>query len=358
VTNDRLEFVVNQVDEATKVYQTNMSSPKNTNTLVVAGIAAAASAGLTALWIKCRHEQKKNSPFVIPFSLLESPYASELKLAVKLALQAGSNMVSHCEERGTIHAQDLDALGMEFKTSPEDFCTAIDLQNEEFITQELLQEFPTYSIIGEESTGTGQLPPLSSNKTFILDPIDGTTNFASGLPLTCVSIGLCVDKIPVMGVVYSPMTNELYLGVRGHGAYRNGVRLCDKPTTTNLRHSIINFEFGYGRSKEAIARMVGAVERLLQHECRATRCLGSGVLDICYVATGRLDVVYAGVANEGWKPWDYCAALVIAVEAGCSIESLFGNDGEELDIYAKSVICAGNADLLQECRRVVLEGLQ
>mmetsp|Transcript_9693 Transcript_9693/g.17646 ORF Transcript_9693/g.17646 Transcript_9693/m.17646 type:complete len:112 (+) Transcript_9693:869-1204(+) len=103
---------------------------------------------------------------------------------------------------------------------------------------------------------------------------------------------------------------------------------------------------------------------LFCHDARFTRllhyniqCLGSGVLDILYVATGRLDVVYAGVANEGWKPWDYCAALVIAVEAGCSIESLIGNEGKELDIYDKSIICAGNQQLLQDCRRVIVQGL-
>jgi fructose-1,6-bisphosphatase/inositol monophosphatase family enzyme len=87
--------------------------------------------------------------------------------------------------------------------------------------------------------------------------------------------------------------------------------LSNEPTTTTLRHSIIDLEFGYGLSNEAICKMVGVVERLLQHGCRATRSLGSGVLNMCYVATGRLDVVYAGVANEGWKPWDYCAASVI-----------------------------------------------
>lgn len=103
--------------------------------------------------------------------------------------------------------------------------------------------------------------------------------------------------------------------------------------------------------------MVGALQRLLQHGCRATRCLGSGVLDLCYIATGRMDVVYAGVASEGWKPWDYAAGLVIATEAGCSVESLIGNEGQELDIYAKSVICAGSQELLQDARRVILGSL-
>jgi fructose-1,6-bisphosphatase/inositol monophosphatase family enzyme len=133
--------------------------------------------------------------------------------------------------------------------------------------------------------------------------------------------------------------------------------LSNEPTTTTLRHSIIDLEFGYGLSNEAILKMVGVVERLLQHGCRATRSLGSGVLDICYIATGQLDVVYAGVANEGWNPWGYCATSVIAVEAGASIEALIENEGEQLGLYAKSGICVGNAELLNECRRVILEGL-
>lgn len=264
-------------------------------------------------------------------------------------------MVAHCDTAGTILSQ---TLALDFKGQPEDFSTAVDLQNEGLVINAIQQHFPSHNIIGEESTGIGEIPALSQNPTWIIDPIDGTTNFASGLPLTCVSIGYCVDKKPVMGVVYAPMTKELYMAVRGYGAYRNGVKLSFEPTTTTLRHAICCFEFGYSRSHDAIAKMVGALERLLQHGCRATRCLGSGVLDLCFVATGKMDVVYAGLAGEGWKPWDYAAGLVICREAGCSIESLVGNEGQELDIYAKSVICAGNQQLLQDARRVILDGLQ
>lgn len=293
--------------------------------------------------------------FSIPSALNESPYAAELQLAVRVALEAGDNMVAHCDRHGTVLAEG--SLDMEFKGQPEDFCTSIDLLNEELVTKAIQQEFPTHSIIGEESTGTGELPDLTNSPTWIIDPIDGTTNFASGLPLTCVSIGLTVGKKPVMGVVYAPMTKELYMAVRGHGAFRNGVLLCNKPTTTKLRDAIVDFEFGYGRSTDAIQKMVGAVERLLNHGVRATRSLGSGVLDLLYVATGRLDVVYAGVANEGWKPWDYCAGVVVVLEAGCCIESIFEKDAKDFDLYSKSVICAGNAHLLEEARSVILEGL-
>lgn len=241
-----------------------------TTALLVASLGAFITA--TACWCYRGRHAKSRAEFQIPAELLKSQYAAELKLAVELALKCGDNMVSHCEERGTVQAKHSDSLlGMEFKGSPEDFCTAIDLQNEELVTKAIQRHFADYEIIGEEATGTGALPQLTSKPTFIIDPIDGTTNFASGLCLACVSIGLAVHKRPVMGVVYAPMTRELYLSIRGHGAYRNGVLLDKTPTTTSLRHAVIDFEFGYGRSTEDIRNMVGAVERLLQHGCRATR---------------------------------------------------------------------------------------
>lgn len=203
--------------------------------------------GLAAWW----HHRRRQCPHPIPASLLQTAYAAQLQLAVRLALQAGENMVPHCDTAGTILSQKMT---LDFKGQPEDFCTAVDLQNEDLVIQAIQKHFPSHDIIGEESTGTGEIPPLSPNPTWVIDPIDGTTNFASGLPLTCVSIGFCVNKKPVMGVVYAPMTNELYMAVRGHGAYRNGVKLSVGPTTITLRHAIVHFEFDCGRSDEAIAQ--------------------------------------------------------------------------------------------------------
>jgi fructose-1,6-bisphosphatase/inositol monophosphatase family enzyme len=96
---------------------------------------------------------------------------------------------------------------------------------------------------------------------------------------------------------------------------------------------------------------------VLEHRCRTTRSIGSGVLDLCYVATGRLDVVYAGLAGEGWKPWDYCAGMVIANEAGCSLQALSGQkEGEDFDIYSDSIICAVNSSLMSKLRTTILGG--
>jgi myo-inositol-1(or 4)-monophosphatase len=172
---------------------------------------------------------------------------------------------------------------------------------------------------------------------------------ANSLPMTCVSIGLCHNRKPILGVVYAPMTDELYVALAGHGAFRNGV-LISQRSSKPLIDSIVCFEFGYARKEAAVRKMVNVVRDILNHGCRTTRSIGSGVLDLCYVATGRIDVVYAGVAGEHWKPWDYCAGYVVATEAGCVVESI---QGPEFDIYSGSIICAVGSSLANEVRKII-----
>ena len=260
--------------------------------------SAAVGAGFMWLW---QQQQPRSNPqikYTVPLDIAASPYGKHVTLAITLALQAGRNMHKYCDETGTQAAEQHD-LGISVKTKPEDFFTKIDVENETLVMQGIQKAFPTHEIIGEESVGTGGIPPLTKAPTWIIDPIDGTTNFAAGLPLTCVSIGFCVDRRPVAGVVYAPMTDELFLAVQGHGCYRNGVRVVVSRQPKKLMDAMVCFEFGYSRKAEQVAKMVGAVQRIMNHGCRSTRHLGSGVLDICYVATGRLDAVYAGVAGEG-----------------------------------------------------------
>jgi myo-inositol-1(or 4)-monophosphatase len=292
--------------------------------------------------------------YSVPKALLDSPYGAEIELAVELALRAGANMVPYSESKGTDAENDHD-LGIATKGQPEDFCTKIDVENERLVMAGIESKFPDHKIIGEETVGTGTIPPLTNDPTWIIDPIDGTTNFAAGLPLTCVSVGFCVDQKPVMGVAYAPMTSELYLAVKGHGAYRNGVKLTSQRSPKLLAESVVCFEFGYVRDTAKISAMLAGVQRILEHGCRTTRQIGSGVLDLCYTASGRLDVVYSGVAGEGWKPWDYCAGVLIAQESGCCVETLDpASAGTEFDIYSSSVICAVTKDLAHELRQVVL----
>uniref|UniRef100_A0A7S3P9K1 Inositol-1-monophosphatase n=1 Tax=Amphora coffeiformis TaxID=265554 RepID=A0A7S3P9K1_9STRA len=332
------------------------SSRDPNNFLMVVG-SMATGAGLMWWWQQQRSRRSgaNNSKYMLPSALSSSPYRQQVQLALQLALQAGRNMYPYCDETGTAKQQRHD-LGISTKSKPEDFFTHIDVENETLVMQGIQAAFPHDAIIGEESVGTGGIPPLKADTpTWIIDPIDGTTNFASGLPLTCVSIGYCVGGVPVMGVVYAPMTDEVFMAVKGHGCFRNGVRiqLLKNKKQKQLAEAMICFEFGYSRQPAQVARMVGAVQRILNHGCRATRHLGSGVLDLCYVATGRLDAVYAGVAGEGWKPWDFCAGLVISEEAGCVIEAIDQKQRGPFDIYSSSHICASSQELLEEVRKLV-----
>lgn len=328
-----------------------------------------------------RRSRMRDRKFSIPEELKHTAYTKELILAVSLALRAGKNMIPHVDSKGTdSYAESL--LDISTKSNRNDFATAIDRENEEFISREILTKFPNDRIIGEETTGVGSIPELSLEKTWILDPIDGTTNFANGLPLCCVSIGLCDKKQPVMGCIYVPMTQELYLAVKGHGAYRNGVRIHSTSTGSQkklLRDSVLVIELGHSEREEpGLDKVLSVFRKLLLGGIRASRQFGSGVLDLCYVASGRVDVVYAGIHTEGWKPWDYCAGVVVAQEAGAVVKSIFGRPGREgsttdefdsvtgavvtdapdFDIYSKSVICGSSAELVAECRNVIMSALK
>lgn len=342
--------------------------PKSTCT--ISSVAAVGLGAFAALYLRRAYERRtKQNKFKIPNELLSGKYAEEMKLAVELAIEAGENMVPYLECKGTSSGKGSEsALGISTKQNDADFCTTIDIANEDLVTKAIKSKFQDHEVIGEECTGTGEVPALGKKQTWIIDPIDGTTNFASGCPLTCVSIGLCDNGEPVMGVVYAPATMQLYLAMKGKGSYRNGEKLnsTDSNIVKELSNSVVCFEFGYARSEEGIDNMVDAVKGILKHGCRTTRSYGSGVLDICYVAQGSIDVVYTGISEEGWKPWDYCAAMVVAEEAGCTIRSLKNEKGEfdsehrvvpntKFDIYSKSMICGVNAKVVEDCRKIVLK---
>uniref|UniRef100_A0A7S3VEI8 Inositol-1-monophosphatase n=1 Tax=Chaetoceros debilis TaxID=122233 RepID=A0A7S3VEI8_9STRA len=355
-----------------------MAQPNNSK-IVLSALAVAATGSF--LYMKSsRRSNGSTSPtaitstisdeYAIPPALKSGPYSDELKLAVELALEAGSNMTLHLDAKGTEAGKGAESkLGISTKKNDADFRTAIDVMNEDLVMKGIIASFPDHEIIGEESTGTGEVAPLTDKPTWIIDPIDGTTNFASGCPLTCVSIGLCDGGRPVMGVAFAPATKELYVSIRGKGAYRNGQQIHstddDDDDSKTLSNAVVCFEFGYARSEEGVDNMVNAVRRILKHGCRTTRTYGSGVLDLCYVASGRIDVVYTGIAEEGWKPWDYCAAMVIAEESGCSIRCLksekdFDKDGNIVpesvfDIYSRSMICGVNTTVVEQCRKIVLD---
>jgi len=224
----------------------------------------------------------------VPGALKQAPYQNELRVAVDLALRAGA-AIRTVHEGGAMTSTTLKSM------DGVDLVTKTDRDNEALVCAGIAEAFPTHLVIGEEAAAdAGDIPPLTAAPTWIVDPIDGTTNFVNGLPLCCVSIGLCVNGRPVLGVVYDPAHDELYAGVEGHGAFCNGARIASSAKTA-LASAVVVHEFGYERTDVAVAAMLEATRRVLHAGTRALRQIGSGVLDLLWVASGRLDAVYVAL---------------------------------------------------------------
>lgn len=226
-------------------------------------------------------------------------------------------------------------LGIQRKSSAVDLVTGADLASQDLIFNTLREVCPTHRLIGEEDKAAREA--LDDRPTWIVDAIDGTTNYVHDLLNYSVSIGLSIEKRMVIGAVYNPSTDEMFSAVRGYGAFLNDERLrvsdCD-----NLHEAVVISEWSYERSGDGVKRMLGMNERLLTYPVRGIRQLGSGSLDMCYVAMGRVQAVYGGVATgDRWKIWDYAAGVVIAEEAGAVLRSV---NGEPFDLEGENIVCS------------------
>ncbi len=182
--------------------------------------------------------------------------------------------------------------------------TTADLRSETLIRDHLLSCFPEHRFLGEES---GEEDSDFAGPWWVVDPIDGTANYAHGHPHFSISIGLLLDGEPLVGVVYAPLLDELYAAVRGQGATCNE-RPIHVSQTTELRRALVSTGFPHDRS--AVEPAVERVRRLVT-TCQDVRRAGSPAIDICWVAAGHLDA-----HSESLRPWDVAAAGLIATEAG------------------------------------------
>ncbi|GMI03630.1 hypothetical protein TrLO_g10710 [Triparma laevis f. longispina] len=286
-------------------------------------------------------------------------YGKHLRVAVEAALVAGrGDYYTHLSTAGTIYSTSLSTTS---KSNTSDFFTEVDVANEKLIIERIKASFPSHAIIGEE-TSDSSTPQTISPPTWIIDPIDGTTNFVAGNALTCVSICYAENDECIIGVVYAPKLNELYIGVKGVGAWLNGIpiRKLNKDVPADIKSCNICVEFGYDRS-DGIDAMTNTVATIMRRNVKSIRMLGSGVLDLVFVALGRLDAVYCGVAGEGWQSWDYAAASVILKESGGVIENWKREEGGEweeggkFDIFGTSMVCACNEQVLKELKEILNE---
>lgn len=213
-----------------------------------------------------------------------------------------------------------------------DLVTAADLAVERMFRELISARFPTHGVLGEEdATGT---QPRESRFRWIIDPVDGTTNFAHGLALFCVSIALEVDGQIVLGVVYDPIADELFTAERGTGARLNGAPIRVTPCAI-MEDALLCTGFPYSIREER-RRQVDVFAAFLG-EAQAVRRLGSAALDLCYVASGRFD----GFWEERIHPWDIAAGALIIEEAGGTVS---GMAGEPFDAFSGH-IAASNGPL-------------
>lgn len=209
-------------------------------------------------------------------------------------------------------------VSIEYKTDASNIVTNIDKDVETKIIEFVQKKYPTHSILAEES---GELFK-SSEYIWVIDPIDGTTNFAHKLPIFGVSIGVRKNYETIVGVVYDVMRDVMYSAEKGSGSYLNNKKIKVSDNSV-LEKGVFVTGFSYDRGDE-YTKALKIFGNFLNNS-RAVRRLGSAALDLCYVASG----VFDGFWEENLSPWDVCAGMLLVEEAGGKTTDFTNN---EIDI--------------------------
>jgi len=196
-----------------------------------------------------------------------------------------------------------------------DLVTETDLKCERFLTKSILRKFPEDSILAEEET---QIVG-SSNRRWIIDPLDGTTNFSHRYPFFAVSIALEIAGEISFGVVYNPVYAEMFSASKSNGAYLND-NLIEVSKCNELSNSLIATGFPYDRWENGTLYI--AEMKKFMDVCQGVRREGSAAIDLCFVACGRID----GYFERKLKPWDMAAGALIATEAGAIVSTYSGKN--------------------------------
>lgn len=255
---------------------------------------------------------------------------------VKAARLAGAVMLRY------IHR--LDSLTVVEKAR-QDFASEVDAQAEAEAVKELRRAHPDYAVLAEEGGAKGK-----SSSVWVIDPIDGTSNYLRGNPHFCVSIALLEKGVPTHGVVYDPLRNELFTASRGSGATLNDkrIRCTQRPT---LEGAMLATGFPPRERARAPAQL--DCLKLLLERAEDVRRTGSAALDLAWIACGRMDAYF----EAGLKPWDIAAGMLLVREAGGHVCDYRGGSEHLLDLTAKPAgvqIVAGNHKLVGELQAAIV----
>ncbi|MCJ8144733.1 inositol monophosphatase [Ancylobacter sp. A5.8] len=222
---------------------------------------------------------------------------------------------------------------------PADFVSNADRKAERILQEELSRARPNFGFIMEES---GEVDGADESHRWIIDPLDGTTNFLHGIPLFCISVGLLRDGVPVAGVIFNPVMDELYIAEKGAGAFLNDRRirvaarraLSESVITCGVPHMGRGDLAGFVREYTALAPKVSGLRRS-----------GAAALDLAWVAAGRFD----GFWERNLKAWDMAAGIVLVREAGGYVSDLDDSD----KMLAKGDIVAGNEHIRRDLLAII-----
>jgi myo-inositol-1(or 4)-monophosphatase len=218
-----------------------------------------------------------------------------------------------------VRAGDLQMarFGQDFQIDKKgtiDLVTEVDVEVERMFRDLIAKRFPDHQVLAEELGGASAVP---AGPCWVFDPIDGTTNYAHGLPIFCASLALEIDGVPELAAVYDPNRRELFTAERGRGAFLNG-----KPIRVSSAGRLVDallvtgFPYDVHSRVDEIVGLFGAFVA----QARAVRRLGSAAVDLCWVAAGRMD----GFWESDLKPWDMAGGALIVAEAGGRVTAMDG----------------------------------
>lgn len=246
---------------------------------------------------------------------LDLDLSAAMQVACQAARLAGSILLS-MKGSATVHAK-----------SGKDLVTDADFAAQVAISNHLLEAYPDHDFLGEEGelglAGSNPKPSKKSPYRWVVDPLDGTTNYAHGLPQYAVSIALTLYKEPILGVIYDPEADEMFSALKGQGALLN-----NKPIHTSQEKNLSMALVAAGLSpnlKQDSPEIQQVVRMLLA--CQGIRRLGSAALNLCYVACGRLDGYWGGTL----KIWDIAAGVLIVRESGGVVSDFQGQDDQAFE---------------------------
>ena len=251
-----------------------------------------------------------------------------LHTAVKAARRAG-NVINRA-------TRNLDVLTVRTKAA-HDYVSEVDQEAERTIVETLRSAYPEHAILAEEGGASG-----SSDYVWIVDPLDGTTNFLHGFPQYAVSIALMHRGVITQAVVYDPNRNDLFTASRGRGAYLNEHRIRVS-RRARLSESLIGTGFPFRQFKHLDTYL--AILREVMQKAPGVRRAGSAALDLAYVAAGRLDAFW----EFGLSPWDIAAGALLVIEAGGLIGDLEGNE----DYLKSGNVIAGNPKVFAQMVQLI-----